>query len=232
MIVYKLYGRPETGRAQVVASWHQYCGIAAALQAIGNSPSTPRQSGLTYPMRTPPLFLTAVVAISAMVATARANPVKYEFDPTVYVDAFSGWFVYDRAAGTLSDYSLTYKAATFTYPAGNIYSAGFSGFTFSDETIANANGQTYDVLLGSFQPWFELHPYGPVVVNFDSSLADSGGTLYADVYWLNLTGSTSGIEHPFGVFRAVGPANSVPESGATLGMLLTGLALLGWVRRK
>lgn len=186
-------------------------------------------------VRTAAFLFAAALALGAAVTAARANPVKYVLDRDSYSSAPGGWFIYDRDTGVLSDFSITFDpiVTTFTFPTVQYFGGNSAGFSFKDQTTTSFNGQTYDVYLGSFQPWFESIPHDPVWILFNSADSRYDGTIYAPIYFLNTSGGSSGIERRVGNFHAEGPANqSVPEHADSGAMLLLGLGLMTWIKRR
>ncbi|HND61013.1 MAG TPA: hypothetical protein PLB90_05995 [Opitutaceae bacterium] len=186
-------------------------------------------------LRTAAILFAAALALGVAVTAARANPVKYVLDHDSYSTAPSGWFIYDRDTGTLSDYSITFYplVTTFTFPTGQYFGGNSAGFSFKDETTTSSGGQNYDVFLGSFQPWFESIPHDPVWILFNSADSRYDGTIYAPIYFLNTSGGSSGVERRVGNFHSVGSVNqSVPEHTDSGAMLILGLGLMTWIKRR
>lgn len=190
----------------------------------------------------------AAVAATLVALPAQAAPVQYVFDHPSGSSGPAGWFIYDRDAPNLIDYSISFPCCdplvTFTYPAANVFSANHGGFSFSDVTTAvgpNPYGgtQPFTVWLGSWNEYF-----GPAQVTFaDKSLGGSSdgaghdiiGTMTTPIYYQGT--ASGGVMFLAGGFYELGPVGSVtspvpePESGA---MLLAGLGLLelfAWRRK-
>jgi hypothetical protein len=188
-------------------------------------------------------FLGTVTAIG-LAAPACAAPEMYILDHGSYPTSPGGWFIYDRDASTLIDYSITFDqvvpwpTATFTFPAANIVSATSSGFAFSDETTAVGLGDTFAVHLGSFTPWF-APTYDPATVTFIDGWGASDstgthsllGTLWTPIYYEGQLGG--GIMVLFANFYDGGPVvvGAIPEP-ETYVMLVAGLGLLGFTARR
>lgn len=193
------------------------------------------------PLKKIPRRLAAACLLVVSSAAAHASPVKYAFLPGLDVTANLGWFVYDREAAALTDYSLTLAwngaTATFTPPTEQTFSASSTGFAFRDlvtgipgDGPGGPGTQTFNVHLGAWEPGF-----APVqVAFFDAPVSGGGhadlvGKMTGPFYFEGTLGG--GIMALDDYFYPVGPVSAVPLP-ATFPALAMALGVLGVAARR
>jgi hypothetical protein len=185
-----------------------------------------------------------IVLVGQLFATATySSPIKYVMDSTTP----SGWFIYDRVADQMMDYSFTFSGsgittATFTFPSTKILPNFFhdttsslvENFGFTDQTNATGNGQNYDVRLGyTLMPEKEV----PVRVDFFASPLDgiSVGQMYAPISYIGQKVSGTMFFQPRfhidSTWTWQPPISSSVPAPPVLILVLTGLGLLTLTQR-
>lgn len=165
--------------------------------------------------------LGALLACSALSQVSRANPVAVTYNGTVYDVTFELLNSYNDDSARLSSQVWVNDSNAAAYFASQVGASlglgnfGFEGpyFVFSD---------TGSAWLGNF---YAAHDPSANISNVDG---------YANIYQYNPT-SDSGFAGRFAYVESsspVTPPDSVPDAGATYGLMLVALTTLGVARRR